>query len=487
MTTVAGTDESEHVDKALQLFLEALARKAPTLTGFDGLWNAYGRIYVDCGKHLELAALECDSPYFLALAVEAQNMLAAQALKDVEAKGISLRLANNNHSGLLCSKADTWGAHENYEVSVNPEKFGERILPFLVTRGAYAGAGGVRFPSAEFLAAVRPEFMRQDSGGGTTQNRAIHSTCRKEHHMGPKPSSFRYHLILGDGHRSQFNLALMVGATALALRVVEDVPDLERRLASVGSIRGEESWVDVLNRFNVLAAPGEAPRVDPQVIAIQRVYLEAAQEWHAGQTDAPEWMARLLGDWEQTLARLESMDLLWLSRRLDAFTKYTLFSHALTGSGRTWHDLVDSTQAQSELALMDHSYHTFCDPGSNFALLESRGLLEHRVGDPIVPGKEAEPFVPDTRTRARARARFIAEHAGNEQVFMDWAVACDMNDGRRWHLTEPFAEAYTEDARGPEEKKEGLPDHMIMRLLDPRMRLARLRERAAARRQTGSE
>ena len=441
MTTVAGTDDVALVDHALRLFLKRLAEVAPSLQCCGGLFNGYGRVYVDCGGHLELAAIECDSPYFLALAVEAQNVLVGKALAVVEAEGAPLRLANNNHSGLLQARTQTWGTHENYLVSVHPSQFGELILPFLVTR-IFGGTGGVRHPTGEFLAAVRPEFMRRTDGGGTTQDRAIHSTCREEHHMGTRPDSFRYHLILGDGHRSQFNLALQVGATALALRVVEETPDLEHRLARVGSIQIRRSWLSTLRRFNLLARSGEEPRVDPKVIAVQRVYLDAAKEWYDGEREAPPWVPRLLGDWEATLAALETMDLSWLSERLDTFIKYRLWSDVLHGAGRTWHELRNATQTQSELALIDHDYHAFCDPNSPFVRLDRRGLLAQRVGAPIVPGHEAEPFVPDTQTRARARGRFIRENARKNHLVMDWSAAHDARDGRRWDLSDPFAVGY---------------------------------------------
>jgi len=467
MTTVAGTDDVARIDRALGQFLTAMAGVAPSLHGGGGLFNGYGRVYVDCGGHLELAAIECDSPYFLARAVEAQHVLVGKALGVLEAEGVPLRLANNNHSGLLNGKTQTWGTHENYLVALHPSQFGERILPFLVTR-VFGGAGGLRHPGGEFLAAVRPEFMRQAEGGGTTQNRAIHSTCREEHHMGRSPGGFRYHLILGDGHRSQFNLALHVGATALALRAVEETPDLDRRLAEVGPIQRRGSWPSTLRAFNLLARAGEAPRVHPMVIAVQRVYLQAAREWADRQRGLPGWVPQLLADWERTLAALEAMDLPWLSARLDAFIKYRLWTEVLRDAGRTWHDVPGATDVQSELALLDHGYHSFCDPASPFALLDDRGLLAQRVAPPIVPGREKEPWVPDTSTRARARGRFIAEKAPNRHLVVEWAAAYDVNDGRHWSLSDPFAtELVATEARGPRP----LPAEIALR-----RRLAALRE-----------
>lgn|GEM_PF-3615495 len=50
--------------------------------------------------------------------------------------------------------------------------------------------------------------------------------------MGPKPNCFRYHQILGDGHRNHFNLALQFWATALALKAAIYDKKLPAEIAS---------------------------------------------------------------------------------------------------------------------------------------------------------------------------------------------------------------------------------------------------------------
>ena len=179
----------------MSLFLEPLSRQSPTLASHGGVFTTYGKVYCDCG-HIEIAAIECDSPYVAPLIMERLQMLAAQAVT---------RMAERRHSTSCwpttitraCSPAGvpTWGNHENYLVDQHPSSFTEEILPFLVTR-IYGGAGGVHHPTGRFVAGVRSTCMQMASGGGTTDARAIHSLARDEHHMGPSPTRYRYHLIL---------------------------------------------------------------------------------------------------------------------------------------------------------------------------------------------------------------------------------------------------------------------------------------------------
>ena len=440
-TTVEATDGAAQISEALDRFLEIFGRLAPSLPGDGGLFNAYGRVYVDINHHLEFSAIECDSPYVLAQMVETQYQLATRATAKLERSGWKLLLVNNNHSGLLRTRTAFWGTHENYLIDGPAQDLAELTLPFLVTR-LYGGAGGVLFPTAEFLAGTRPLAMELPTGGHTTGNRAIYSTCREEHHMGPDPSQRRLHLILGDGHRSQFNLALQLGATSLALKAIQSDPELEGQLQDVTLQRRGESWVGTLQRLNKLASPGQPPRVDPSVVEVQRIYLDAARRSVAAMSDPQDWMPRILEDWQSTLDAYERSDRPWLASRLDAFTKYEFYSHFLEDRGSSWAELVDDVEALSTLGLLDHDYHSISEPKSAFSDLEYRGLLSQRVGDPIEPGSEEEPYVPDVGTRARARARFIREHSNRSDLIMTWDRVFERSSQRVRTLFDPFAKAY---------------------------------------------
>ena len=442
MTVVQGTADPVSVLQAVHRLIQTLAALAPSLpSAGDGIFNPYGRVYLDCGGHLELAAIECESPYILAEMNERQHWLVSRAVQRLADEGLSLLLAGNNHSALLQAATSVWGAHENYLVEHLPEEFAEEILPFLVTR-FFAGAGGVHYPVGDFLAAVRPLFMRRDTGGGTTRERAIHSTARDEHHMGPSPQRYRYHLILGDGHRSHFNLALQFGATALALKAIFFDKKLPGELDGAVDSSMKRSWLRTLRHFNRLARPGRPLTVHPKALKIQRVYLGAASRYAASLAQPPSWIPRLLRDWEETLDAAERMDRAWLAARLDGFAKYELYSTFLRQAGSSWKDLRGNDRLFYELALLDHSYHEFSAPSSVFLRLERAHLLEHRVGETITPGCEADPHVPETITRANARARFIRESTSSKHFIMDWTWVEDLQTRRRRRLYEPFAREY---------------------------------------------
>lgn len=425
----------------LAAFLSEMRRLAPSLSGHAGFFNGYGRVYLDGNRHLELASAECDSPYTLAAVVARQQALAARAVAQLrDRRDVELILANNNHAGRLSDGAPTWGAHENYLVGQPPEDLADRMLPFLVSR-VYGGAGGLWHPTGVFLAGVRIVFLQTDVGGDTTQRRAVFSTARQEHLLGSRPTGFRCHLILGDGHRSHFNLALHHGATALVLTVLEHDPDSVRALPRIAGADQRRFWLTAAHHFNRLAEVGKPLRVDPLALEVQRFYLDRARRF-AETLPAHSWAHRLLADWEITLDKMAIGDDDWLASRLDAWIKHRLFGQWLKAHGRGWHDLLRLPHLFNGLVLLDQNYHEFANPDNVFDQADRAGLLVHHVGPEVEPGCEAEPFTPETTTRAQARARFLQGHNGDPYLEMDWASVLDRRGERRRWLADPFATDY---------------------------------------------
>ncbi len=423
-------------------FFGHLSRAAPSLPdGRSGLFNPYGRVYVDGGSHLELASAEADSPLALVGLVQQQEALVSGAVAELSREGPTLVLANNNYSGVLRAESPVWGSHENYLVPVPPTLLAERMLPFLATR-VYAGAGGVLAPSGRYVAGVRTQFLTRESGGGTVADRAIHSTARQESLMGPQGGRHRYHLILGDGHRSQLSLALQFGATALALQAVAERPDLVPPLPRPSCDSQRAVWVRAIRRLNVLAEPGVRPRVHPLVPTVQRIYLDGARRWADSTPEPPPWIPAMLDLWQQTLEAFERDDRDWLARRLDPWIKYDLLTGVLRDRGYRWELLPSNPRSLAELALVDQRYHEFCNPQSPFRMLDDAGVLRHQVVATTPPGAEDEPFVPRTGTRAEARARFLVEYHRSRGLVMDWHFACDSARNRACSLEDPFAEHY---------------------------------------------
>ena len=425
---------------ALNELLAELAKLVPCLPGPSGIFTGYGRVYID-GGHIELAAAECASPYEVPVMLEKLQCLVAKAARRLRERGIDILLATCTHGGRLMPGIPSWGAHENYLVGTPAERLVDRGLPFLITR-VFAGAGAIWAPTGEFLAGARLTSITTDTGGGTSDHRALFSTARQEHHAGGRSGYFRCHLILGDGHRSQFSQALHFGSTALVLRAIEAYPE---RVAPIPRRSGSDQaryWLAAARELNRLAMPGQPLRAHPVALNTQRFYLDLASDFVAGLDQRPPWTDRLIRDWSESLDRIQEGDDDWLGSRLDPWIKHRLFSAWLEERGVGWNDVTKRADLLDGLALLDQDYHEFTSLDNVFDRLDHAGWLRHRVERRGNPGDEVLPFVPEVATRAKARARFIKEWSGKPGLAMDWSVVVDRTSRRRCRLDDPFALSY---------------------------------------------
>lgn len=416
-------------------FLGELSQLAPTLPGVQGLFNGYGRVYLD-GHHLEFAAAECDSPLSLIHILNRQQSLARVALQRLQKRGIRLFLSSINYGGRLNADAPTWGAHGNFWVQEPPERLADRMIPFLVTR-LFAGVGGVLFPSGDYVAGVRLTFLTQDRGGGTMQNRAIHSTARNEH-LNPSPEryGYRYHTVLDDATCSPFGTLLRFGTTALVLAAVQDDPEIVEKLPGLRShLGGRSFWLRACRELNLLAKPGEPLIANAVALRVQRHYLDAVRSQADRWDDPPKWVFRVIIAWEETLVALEKNDHDWLSSRLDAWLKYDLYTALLAQHGANWRDVSQQCKLFDHLLLMDQNYHAINEEVSLFGLLASRGIIGQQV-EPC--DTELEPFVPELGTRGTDRARFIKKWQSSAVFIADWDTISNRNGTIKQLLSDPF-------------------------------------------------
>lgn len=401
----------------------------PQLPGPHGSFTSYGRIYRD-GAHLELATAECASPFTLVACWE-------RLAQSVAVPG----LANCNHSGLLCNQSPAWGAHGNYLSSVPPETLADRLLPFFATQQIVAGAGGVHWPSGQVLAGVRAHLLDQEQGGGTTSQRALFSTARREHLTAdPARFGYRLHTIHCDGVRSHWSLLLQLGATALVLHALIAQPAALLTLPGNAQPLGRRSfWMQSLAVLNRLSREGDRLLPHPLACQIQRLYLQAADQFVKQTPGLPAWPRQLLAIWDSTLSALERGDQEWLAQRLDPWIKFRLFGDFLAAHHADWDDLSRDERLASGLALLNQNYHEFTNPDSAFAQLEAAGELKHRVTPPCRLGDEPEPYVPDLGTRAVTRARFIKRHSGEPHWQVDWHEITNTRTGHIIRLDDPLA------------------------------------------------
>ena len=105
------------------------------------------RLYLDVGSHPEYATPECDSIHDLVVHDKAGERIleqllgsAEQRLREEGIRGVIYLFKNNTDSA-----GNSYGCHENYLVEREGDftKFTDVLIPFLVTRQVYAGAGKV--------------------------------------------------------------------------------------------------------------------------------------------------------------------------------------------------------------------------------------------------------------------------------------------------------------------------------------------------------
>jgi proteasome accessory factor A len=121
---------------------------------------------------------------------------------------------NVDHSG----SGATWGCHTSFMHRGNPEKFPAQIIPHLVSRIVYSGAGGLELTAdgrLRFTLSPRVRFLECEVSNNSTSERGIFHT--KDETLAEE-GYHRLHIITGESLCSETALWLNMGATALIRR-----------------------------------------------------------------------------------------------------------------------------------------------------------------------------------------------------------------------------------------------------------------------------
>jgi len=374
------------------------------------------RLYLDVGSHPEYATPECDSLPDLVAHDKAGEWILEQLLESAEQRlaeeGIrgDIYLFRNNTD----SAGNSYGCHENYLTSRHDDlsHYTEVLIPFLVSRQIYAGAGKVLQTArgAQFSLAQRAEHIWEGVSSATTRSRPIINT-RDE----PHADSDRYrrlHVIVGDSNMSEYATFLKVGACSLILRMLEDPSVVLRDMTLENPIRAiREISHDLTCTRRVRLANGR----EASALEIQSEYLNRALRY-ADTHDLNPQEKQALGMWEHVMAGLER-DPFSLGREIDWVTK-----HNLIEAYRARHDLPLS---HPRVALLDLQYHDISRKRSVFYKLQRAGMVERVVTDAAIA--EAVDTPPQT-TRARLRGEFIRRAKERKRDYtVDW-VHLKLND-----------------------------------------------------------
>lgn len=347
-----------------------------------------GRLYVD-GAHPEYSTPECTTARGVVLYEKAGERIVAAALRAVEqVRGPgSLLVYKNNTDG----KGNSYGYHENYLVAraIPFERIARVLVPFLVTRLIYTGAGKVgaenQTSPAVYQLSQRADFFETLMDLNTMVKRPIINT-RDEPHADPVKYR-RLHVIAGDVNMAECATYLKVGAMAVVLDLIEDnwaLPAIELE-DPVHAIKAVSRDLEV--KADLRLAGGKTTTA----VAVQRAYLKAAQDYYAShELTLP--VKDVLIRWEETLDKLER-DPRELVRELDWVAKRDLIESYVDRKGCGWED--------PRVAMMDLQYHDVRPEKGLYFTLERANRVERIVMDEEI--RQAETGAPlDTRAYFRA-------------------------------------------------------------------------------------
>ena len=219
------------------------------------------------------------------------------------------------------SVGNSYGCHENYLTERNDEfnRYTEVLIPFLVSRQIYAGAGKVLQTArgAVFCLSQRAEHIWEGVSSATSRSRPIINT-RDEPHADAERFR-RLHVIVGDSNMSEYATFLKVGTTSILLAMLEDSSTVLRDLTLENPIRAiREISHDITCQRRVRLANGREMRA----LDIQNEYLERGLKFRDRRGLSPE-EDRALDMWEHCLKGLEA-DPTSLWRECDWVAKHRL-------------------------------------------------------------------------------------------------------------------------------------------------------------------
>ncbi len=373
-----------------------------------------GRVYLDMG-HLEYATPECINLADLVAHDRAGDLILQEA---IEAMGLSDRVSiiknNVDHQ-----TGATFGSHENYLVGCDfPFSYDGlgQMMPFLVTRQIFTGAGRVgvqlapegwvvlgqeKHPPVRYQISQRADHIVNDFYQWVQFNRAIINTRNEPL---ADPSRFRrIHLLLGDSNMLEYAVALKFGTTSLVLSLIEAGagPEGLALLNPVFDLKQisrdqKREWLVTLENGKKMTA-----------IEVQEAFFGAAEKHLKGKDADTDWT---INEWGAALEALAG-DQTQLIGKVDWISKEWLLQTFLEAEGSDW----DETW----MASLDLEYHNLNrTAGLSFALEEENRAVRRTTDDAIALAMSSPP----RNTRASGRGELIrALRQQKKDYVINWA------------------------------------------------------------------
>ncbi len=377
----------------------------------DRVLSNGARFYHDHG-HPEYSTPECQSLREVVAHDKAGERIvwaAAQAYAHRTGRTVSIFKNNIDYHGM------SFGCHENYLVSrtLPFEQLIAGLLPFLVTRILFTGAGRVGGEDGwvDFQLSQRADFFTELCSVDTLDRRPLINS-RDEPHADERLYR-RLHVICGDANLSEYATALKVGTTALVLATLEagygppgTLKDPIRTLKAL-SRDASYRWLVELEGAGTISA-----------LDVQRAYLKAAQELFRHRDDETDW---LLTEWESVLDDLET-DPMRCADRLDWAAKRQLLDAFLDFAKLSWRDEI--------VRSLDLEYHALDPNRSLFYELQNQGGMRRLVTDAEIARAMRHP---PHDTRAYIRGLCVQKFSGAIRA-LNWGRITLSQNGREFAL-----------------------------------------------------
>ena len=477
-----GTVPDQLMDLARRTLVHLPDRRSPGMFLGNG-----ARFHVDCGSHPEYATPECDNPWDVVRHVLAGDCILASLAADVASNtpsGDDVLVFKSNVD--LSGSGSTWGCHESYLHRVTQKAIAPQIIPHLVSRIIYTGAGGFHplSPGLEFSVSPRVAHITRTTSSDSTSNRGIfhtkHEALAKGYH--------RLHILCGESLCSHLAAWLKAGTTAIIVALVD---------AGINPWQKASLRIPV-KAFRTFAADHTCTaeveltsREAVTAIEIQQAYLSKA-EANLGQSFMPSWAPDVCRQWRAILARLTDAPTS-VDRTLDWAIKWSLYDERIRRRGFTreqidrwrpivsrleaaleradlpprdvrvevllsdrspirddvrrlttsiralgldWSELIELTALRRELYEVETRFSQLGEQGI-FASLDRAGVLSHKV-DGVSNVDEATRHPPDAG-RAHSRGVAVQELSGSTGWSCDWSgVWNHRQDIRALDLSDPF-------------------------------------------------
>ena len=385
------------------------------------------RFYND-HAHPEYSTPECTTLHQIVGQDKAGERILAECARRRNQKletGQEVRLYKNNTDFV----GHSYGCHDNYLMrrDIPWDRIVAGILPFLITRQIFAGAGkiGIEAEGAASQPGVYQISQRADFFSVLvsidTMNRRPLVNTRDEPHADVNRYR-RFHVILGDSNMSEWATAMKIGTTSLVLDLIErgKAPQLEiaQPIDANKSISRDQTydWIIELKDGRKISA-----------IDVQRIYLKAAADIDNGGGEDRQWILR---EWENVLNDLER-DVMVSRDRVDWAAKKFLLNALEEEEKLAWSD--------PWLQSIDLEYHNVDLESGLYYELARQGSIRRLAKEEEI---KTAIFTPPETTRAffrgRSVARFndqIASIQWDELVFASGALS------RRIALPEAFGDA----------------------------------------------